>query len=120
MNKKSYKKLTPDVKEIFDKICGEDRERYALMWNVIDFLGKEFAIKKGVKIIELSDEEAARWKEATAPVVENYVKEMVGKGYSETEVRGWIKFLLDRIDYWTKKQIFIRLKAPTGPAAMRP
>jgi len=120
MNKNSYKKLPPDIKEIFDELCGEYRERYALMWNVIDFLGKEFAIQKGVKIIELSSQEVARWREATIPVVENYIQEMIGKGYSEKEVRGWIKFLRDRIDYWTKKQIFIRLKAPTGPAAMRP
>jgi len=120
MNKNSYKKLPPDLKEIFDKVCGEYKERYALMWNVIDFHGKAFAKQKGVEIIELSPEEVARWKEATAPVIENYVKEMVGKGYSEAEVRGWLKYLRDRIDYWTKKQIFLGIKSPTGPAEMRP
>jgi len=120
MNKNSYKKLPPDIKEIFDELCGEYKERYALMWNVIDFYGKWFAKKKGVEIIELSDAEAARWKEATAPVIENYVKEMVGKGHPETEVRGWIKYLRDRIDYWTKHQIFLQLKSPTGPPEMRP
>jgi TRAP-type C4-dicarboxylate transport system substrate-binding protein len=120
MNKNSYNKLPPDIKEIFDELAGEYRERYALMWNVIDFYGKWFAKEKGVEIIELSDAEAARWKEATAPVIENYVKEMVGKGHSEAEVRGWIKYLRDRIDYWTKKQIFLQLKSPTGPPEMRP
>jgi len=120
MNKNSYKKLPPDIKEIFDELCGEYRERYALMWNVIDSLGKEFAKQKGVEIIELTEHEAARWVKAAAPVIEDYIKDMVGKGYPEAEVRGWIKFLRDRIDYWTKKQIFIRLKAPTGPPAMRP
>ncbi len=120
MNKNSYKKLSPDLKEIFDGLCGEFKERFALMWNRIDAEGMDFAIKKGVEIIYLSPQEAARWKNATAPVVEKYVKEMVGKGYPEAEVRGWIKFIRDRIDYWTKRQIELRIKSPTGPDAMRP
>ena len=120
MNKNSYKKLPPDIKEIFDELCGEYKEKYALMWNAIDFYGKWFAKKKGVEIIELPDAEAARWIGATAPVIENYIKEMVGKGHAEAEVRGWIKYLRDRIDYWTKKQIFLQLKSPTGPPEMRP
>jgi len=120
MNKKSYKKLPPHIKEIFDELSGEYKERFALMWNVIDFHGKEFAKQKGVEIIELSPQEVARWKKATAPVVEDYVNEMVGKGHSETEVRGWIKFLRERIDYWTAKQIALRIKSPTGPEEMRP
>jgi hypothetical protein len=45
---------------------------------------------------------------------------MVSKGYSETEVKGWIQYLRDRIEYWTAKQIEYRIKSPTGPDAMRP
>jgi TRAP-type C4-dicarboxylate transport system substrate-binding protein len=120
MNKKSYKKLSPDLKEIFDELCGEFKERFALMWNRIDAEGRDFAIKKGVIIFYLSPQEAARWKKATEPVVGNYVKEMVDKGYSEAEVRGWIKFIRERIDFWTARQIDWRIKSPTGPAAMRP
>lgn len=119
MNKKSYKQLPPDLKQIFDYVCGEFKERTALMWNLIDTEGKEFALKKGVEIIYLPPEEAARWKKATEPVTEAFVKEMIGKGYSETEVRGWIKFLEKRIDYWTKKQITLRIKSATGPEEMR-
>jgi TRAP-type C4-dicarboxylate transport system substrate-binding protein len=120
MNKNSYKKLPSDIKEIFDELCGEYKERYALMWNVIDFYGKTFAKQKGVEIIELSPEEAAKWKKAAAPVIEDYVKDMIGKGHSEAEVKGWLTFLRDRIDYWTKKQIFLGIKSPTGPPEMRP
>jgi TRAP-type C4-dicarboxylate transport system substrate-binding protein len=120
MNENSYKKLSPDLKEIFDGLCGEFKERFALMWNRIDAEGMDFAIKEGVEIIYLPRQEAAKWKKATAPVVEKYVKEMVGKGYSESEVRGWIKFIRERIDHWTKRQIDWRIKSPTGPAAMRP
>ncbi|UCG65501.1 MAG: hypothetical protein JSW12_00125, partial [Deltaproteobacteria bacterium] len=120
MNKNSYKKLPPDIKEIFDELCGEYKELYALFWNSIDFHGKEFAKQKGVEIIELPEYEAARWVKAAAPVIEDYIKDMVGKGYSEEEVRGWIKYIRDRMEYWTAKQIQLTIKSPTGPPAMRP
>jgi TRAP-type C4-dicarboxylate transport system substrate-binding protein len=120
MNKNSYNKLPPDIKEIFDKLCGEYKELYALYWNSIDFAGKNFALEKGVEIIELSDAEVSRWEKATEPVVENYVKEMVGKGYAETEVRGWLNFIAERKKYWTVKQIELSITSPTGPKGMRP
>lgn len=122
MNKDSYEKLNliPGVKEVFDQVCGEYREKFILAWNMIDFEGKEFAIEQGVEFIELSPEEAARWVKATRPVVDGYVKEMVGKGYSEAEVRGWIEFIQERIDYWTYKQIEWRIPSVTGPGEMRP
>jgi len=120
MNKNSYKKLPPDLKEIFDELCGEFKERMALMWNSIDFAGEAFAKKKGVHFIDLPASEAAKWKKAVLPVIDNYVKKMVSAGYSESEVRGWIKFLKERIDYWTKKQIKLFIKSPTGPPEMRP
>ena len=120
MNKNSYKKLPPDIKGIFDELCGEYKERFALMWNEVDFDGREFAVEKGDEIIQLSPEEVERWKKATAPVIDDYVKDMVGKGFKEDEVRGWIKFLNERIAYWTQKQLDYRIKSPTGPEQMRP
>jgi len=119
MNKNSYAKLPPDIKEIFDILCGEFKERFALAWNQIDFEGVEFALGKGTEILELSDDQVVRWQKATESVIENYVKEMVGKGFSEAEARGWINFLRERINYWTAKQIEQHIKSPTGPAAMR-
>ncbi|OEU44332.1 MAG: hypothetical protein BBJ60_10340 [Desulfobacterales bacterium S7086C20] len=120
MNKNSYKKLPPDLKEIFDNLCGEYRERYALMWNEIEIAGKNFGVQKGMKFIDLPDKEAARWNKAVEPVIDNQVKRLVGKGFSESEVRGWISYLKERIDYYTKKQIEYRIPSPTGPDAMRP
>jgi len=48
------------------------------------------------------------------------VKRLVGKGFSESEVRGWIKFLRERSDYWTKKQITLRIPSAAGPPEVRP
>jgi TRAP-type C4-dicarboxylate transport system substrate-binding protein len=120
MNKKSYKKLPPDIKPIFDTLVGEYKERYILMWNSVDFIGKAFGMAKGVKFIELSPGEVVRWKAAVEPVIEDYVKKMVGKGYSEAEVRGWIKFLRERTEYWTKKQIALLISSAAGPPEVKP
>jgi TRAP-type C4-dicarboxylate transport system substrate-binding protein len=120
MNKNSYKKLPPSIKDIFDQLVGEYNERFQLMWNSIDFLGKEEGLKKGVQFIELPPNEVERWKAAVEPVITNYVKTMVGKGFSEAEVKGWIKFLRDRIDYWTKVQIAWRIPSVNGPAELKP
>jgi TRAP-type C4-dicarboxylate transport system substrate-binding protein len=120
MNKNSYRKIPPDLKGIFDELCGEYKERMALMWNSIDFQGKEFAEKHGVEFTYLSPEQVIKWKAAVQPVIANYVKKMVSKGYPEKTVTGWIKFLHDKIDYWTNKQIQLYIKSPTGPPEMRP
>jgi hypothetical protein len=120
MNKRSYEKIPPDLKEIFDELCGEYKERVALVWNEIDFDGRDFAKEKGVEIINLDPKEVERWQKVADSVIDNYIKDMVSKGYSEGEIKGWIAFLKERIDFWAKKQIGYRIKSPTGPEAMRP
>ncbi len=120
MNKNSYKKLPPDIKSIFDKLVGEYKERYIMTWNSIDFVGKAFGRKKGVEFIELPAEEIPQWQAAVKPVFEDYVKRMVGKGFNEEEVRGWIKYLQERSDYYTKKQITLRIPSAAGPPEVRP
>jgi TRAP-type C4-dicarboxylate transport system substrate-binding protein len=120
MNKNSYKKLPPDIKSIFDKLVGEYKERYILMWNAIDFVGKKFGLSKGVEFIELPASELPKWQAAVEPVIANYVKKMVKKGYSEAEVKGWIKFLRDRSNFWTKKQMALRIPSAAGPPELKP
>ena len=120
MNKKSYEKLPPDIRSIFDVLVGEYKERYILMWNSIDFVGKKFGMSKGVEFIDLPPDELPKWQAAVEPVINDYVKRMVSKGYSEAEVRGWIKFLRERSVYWTKKQIELRIPSAAGPAEVRP
>jgi TRAP-type C4-dicarboxylate transport system substrate-binding protein len=119
MNKNSYNKLPPDLKAILDGLCGEYRGKYALMWNEIELKGKQFGESKGLEFIELSEAEAARWQQAVEPVIDDYVKKMVEKGFPESEVRGWISLLRERNEYYTKKQIEYFIPSASGPGAMR-
>jgi TRAP-type C4-dicarboxylate transport system substrate-binding protein len=120
MNKNSYGKLPPDVRSVFDKLVGEYKERYITMWNAIDFIGKGFGLKKGVEFIELPEGELAKWQAAVEPAIDDYVKRMVGKGFAESEVRGWIKFLRERGDYWKAKQISLRIPSAAAPPELKP
>jgi TRAP-type C4-dicarboxylate transport system substrate-binding protein len=120
MNKRKYNSLPEDLKVVVDTLSGEYQERYSLMWNEIEFAGKAFGASKGVTYFELSDQEAARWQKAVEPVIANYIKTMTGKGFSEAEVKGWVDFMKERINYWTAKQIEYKVPSPTGPAGMRP
>jgi hypothetical protein len=90
-----------------------------MMWNAIDFDGRDAIVKAGGEYINLSKEEEARWTKAVQPVIEDYVKRMVSRGFSESEVRGWIKFLRDRTAYLTKRQIELKISSVTGPAEIR-
>ena len=66
----------------------------------------------GVEYIKLSPQEAARWEKAVQPVIENYVKDMVSKGFSESEVRGWFEYIKERRAYLTEKQKFYQINTP--------
>jgi TRAP-type C4-dicarboxylate transport system substrate-binding protein len=120
MNQNSYNKLPRDLQSLVDVLSGEYQERFALMWNEVEFAGKAFGTEKGVKYIELSDQEGARWEKAVELVNTNYIKTMVGKGFQESEVKGWLDYMRDRNKYWIQKQMEYKIPSPTGPAGVRP
>ena len=120
MNKDSYAKLPPDIKEIFDNLVGEYKERFILMWNSIDFVGQAAGIREGVEFITLSDTEVAKFEAAVEPVIDDYIAAMVEKGFNEAEVEGWIQFITERIEFWTAKQIAYRIPSAAGPPEVKP
>jgi TRAP-type transport system periplasmic protein len=119
MNKDKWDSLPADVQKVFDDVSAEYIEMYAQAWNDLDFVGREDVLEKGNEIIELSDEEAARWVDAVNPVLEAEILKRVAAGYSEAEVRGWIDYITERIDYWTAKQAENGIQSVTGPAELR-
>ncbi|MBA7564818.1 Solute-binding protein [subsurface metagenome] len=119
MNQDSYNNLPDDIKEIFDTLVGEYKERYILMWNSVDFLGQALGEAEGVEFIELSEAEVAKFVAAVAPVIDDYIANMVDAGYSQAEVEGWIEFLRERIEYWTAKQIEWQIKSAAGPPEVK-
>jgi TRAP-type transport system periplasmic protein len=119
MNKNKYAKLPPSVRTVLDKLSGEYKEKFALLWNAADFPGEAYGKSKGVEYIELPKAEFDRWYEAVQPVIEKYVHDMVAIGFAESEVRGWIDYLKTRKDELLKKQIELQIKSTTGPPEVR-
>ncbi|MGB4223458.1 MAG: hypothetical protein WBJ54_06535, partial [Syntrophorhabdus sp.] len=113
----TWNKLPEDVKKVFNEYPFEDK--LAETWNEIDIDGKKLGIEKKIEFIQLSPEESKKWIKAADTVIDKYVKTMVGEGYKEAEVRGWIKYAKERIDYWTKKQRELKIKSSTGPDDIR-
>ncbi|MCX8022031.1 MAG: TRAP transporter substrate-binding protein [Syntrophorhabdaceae bacterium] len=100
MNKKKFASLPKDIQDTIDKMSGEYINRYAKMWADIDISGKNWLIKRGVKIISLSADEEARWYEKGAkPLADEYIKEMKAKGMPGEEA---VKFLLDSFKQYRK------------------
>ena len=120
MNAVAYNNLHPDVKPIFDRLVGVYRERQILGWNVQDFYGVQKALDNGVEFIELDDAEVARWQVACESINEAYVARTVAAGFSEAEVRSWIKYIRDRSVYWTAKQVEYGIISAVGPPEVRP
>lgn len=114
MNKDSYAKLPDDIKEIFDELVGEYKERFMLMWNDIDYGGMAYGLDQGVEFIELPESEQQKFIAAVEPVIDDYVTKMVDKGFSEAEVREWINYLRERAEYWKAKQIQWHIPSVAG------
>jgi TRAP-type C4-dicarboxylate transport system substrate-binding protein len=101
MNKNKWNGLPADVQKTFTDYTEEFLGRWLVEWNAIDIQGREFFQKQGGQVLPpLSDAENARWVKAAEPVIGDFKKDMVSKGYNAGEVDGWISFIKERIEYW--------------------
>ncbi|GAB4262581.1 TRAP transporter substrate-binding protein [Deferrisoma sp.] len=81
MNKQKWNALPDSAKKVIDEVSQEFIPKSAAAWDQIDEEGKKNYIEKqGGHLVELSAEEAARWKKAVEPVIEEYVKDKEAKG----------------------------------------
>ena len=100
MNKQKWNSLPADVKKVIDEFSKEFTERWVVEWNNIDIEGREFFLKQGGQIVPISDAESARWIKAAQPVIDDYKKDLISKGYKAKEIDGWVSFVKERIEYW--------------------
>jgi TRAP-type C4-dicarboxylate transport system substrate-binding protein len=86
MNKNKWKALPEDIKVIIREINNEWIPQHGEAWDMIDMEGMRFLLNHGGQIIGLDSNEAARWKMAIAPIIENYVKFLNEKGLNGKEI----------------------------------
>ncbi len=80
MNKNRWAALKPEHQKVIQEINEEYIEKHGQAWDKIDEDGLEFLKSQGGELVELSDAESQRWKEAASPVVDDYIKKMGEKG----------------------------------------
>ncbi len=78
MNLDKWNALPADIQKILSDVSDEWIDVHGKTWNEVDLNGREYTLGLKNTIIELSQEENARWKNAISPVIEDYQKE-VGK-----------------------------------------
>jgi TRAP-type transport system periplasmic protein len=99
-NKKKWDSLPPDVKKVFTELAKEYSDKLGVAWNELDVEGIETMKAQGGQEIEIAASEHPKWAKAVEPLIGEYKKEMVGKGYKTDEVDSWFTFIQERIEYW--------------------
>ena len=92
MNRGKWDSLPKAAQEAIEAVNREWIDRAGKAWDDFDKVGAEFALSKGVKTIELSQAEDARWAERVKPVLNDYVTAAKAKGLPGEEA---LKFVLD-------------------------
>ena len=92
------------MKKLFDDLSKEYLVKWAADWNDIDIEGREFLKSQGGQVVAISDAESAKWVKAAEPVIADYKKDLVSKGYKAAEVDSWVTFIKERIEYWKAQE----------------
>ena len=103
MNKSKWDALPPDIQKIFTEVACRNQGEAGSLWNQMDIEGVDLFKSQGGQIIPLSDAEAAKWIKAVEPVIADYKKNMVSKGYKEAEVDGWLKYIKETVSSTGRK-----------------
>jgi TRAP-type C4-dicarboxylate transport system substrate-binding protein len=104
VNKKKWNSLPEDVKKVIDETAKTYIEPWGIGYNNKDLEGLDFFKQRGGQVIDIPDAEIQRWLKAVEPVIAEYKKDMIGKGFKEAEIESWFKFMRARIAYWTTQE----------------
>ena len=81
MNKAKYESLPADLKKVMDDNSGHAVAALAgSMWDTQAAVVEEMVRKRGNVITQISAEEAARWRKATEPVIDAWIKQVKERG----------------------------------------
>jgi TRAP-type C4-dicarboxylate transport system substrate-binding protein len=91
MNKEKWNSIPPDLQKIIEQVNEAWIEKQAILWDTIDASGKDYVKKRGIKIIQLSPEESARWTAKAQPLFERYLQKMKENKLPGDEVLKWVR-----------------------------
>ena len=86
MNKDKWNSLPASAQKIIDEINAEWIIKTGEAWDSSDMVGYQYSLSRGHDIVGLDKKEAARWKKAVAPVIDQYITGMQAKGINGKEI----------------------------------
>ncbi len=95
MNKDKWNALDPETQKIIDELSLEWAGRHGQAWEESEVRGIKFALTQGASIIGIDSKEAASWKEAVKPVIDEYLDNTKAKGVPGKEVLEYVEKRLD-------------------------
>lgn len=95
MNKDKWNSLPAKDQKIIEQINEEWIEKTGDAWDSSDLAGYLYSLSQGHEIVGLDKDEAARWKKAVAPVIDQYIKDMNAKGFNGREIVDFTAATLD-------------------------
>ena len=82
MNKGRYDGLPDEIRRIVDETTGMAlAQRLGALWQQDENRGRDLAVQRGHPILTLPRSERARWRTATAPVIDEWVAKVDAMGY---------------------------------------
>lgn len=90
MNKNKWNALPEDVQKTIQEINQEWAVKHGEAWDSSDKEGLDYFKKQGGQLIEQDETEAARWKAAVAPIIDDYAKTLDEKGFNGKEIVDFI------------------------------
>lgn len=94
MNRSKWNAFPPDIQRIIEKVNEEWISKTGRAWDEMDKSGKDFVLKRGNKIISLSEDEDRRWYNAVKPLINDYVEKTNAKGMPGDEA---LKFTMEQL-----------------------
>lgn len=99
MNKNSYAALPGDLKQVIDGNSGRTlAKRIGAVWDAAEAPGRQKAAALGDSFYVIEGKELARWKTATRPVVDKWVKQMDAKGHDGKALLKAARALIEKYD----------------------
>jgi len=124
MSKRTYEKLPPDIRKVFDEI----NPSFGRLFGLTSHNAGQWVLgalkKRGDVFDHLSPEEIAKWKKVMKPLYDEYVESLNKKGYDGQAIFEKLQAILeetkknpyDKIDEWWKQG---RMGVPKKPKAKK-
>ena len=100
MNKEKWAAIAPESQKIIEQINEEWIGKHGEAWDTSDLIGIVYFLNQGGTIIGLDKDEAARWGDAVAPIMDDYVKDMKEKGFDNA--RDIVDFVRQSLEKYQK------------------